>query len=111
MSDALNEPEVAENGYDVPSPLALKRWLDIRYNESGDLRFIHAGNMLCELEELRRTPAASPGGMTDPTDCVEFYDLMQTYRHTPIVDQMATCSAYEAVRDYVRSAIAKGVKP
>lgn len=31
----------------------LKLWLDERYNESGDMRFIEAGNALIELTERR----------------------------------------------------------
>jgi lipopolysaccharide biosynthesis regulator YciM len=33
----------------------------------------------------------------------EFYELMQTYRHTPVTDQEAAVMAYEAVKSHVRS--------
>ncbi len=31
----------------------------------------------------------------------EFYELMQTYRHTPVVDQAAVVAAFEAVKAFV----------
>ncbi len=31
----------------------------------------------------------------------EFYDLMQTYRHTPVIDQAAVVAAFEAVKAFV----------
>ena len=31
----------------------------------------------------------------------EFYELMQTYRHTPIEKQTETVEAYNAVKDYI----------
>ena len=32
----------------------------------------------------------------------EFYNLMQTYRHTPITEQKATTQAYEAIKTFIR---------
>lgn len=34
-------------------------------------------------------------------ECEEFYNLMQTYRHTPMADQSATLAAYHAVIKYI----------
>ena len=33
----------------------------------------------------------------------EFYDLMQAYRNTPLADQKAVVTAYEAVKTYLRN--------
>lgn len=38
-------------------------------------------------------------------ECEEFYTLMQTYRHAPVVDQAATLEAYRAVRTYIAKEI------
>lgn len=42
---------VAENSFDKQTPLALKLWLDSLYNETGDLRYIHAGNFLMAYDD------------------------------------------------------------
>lgn len=34
-------------------------------------------------------------------ECEEFYNLMQAYRHAPVVDQAATVEAYEAVKRWL----------
>lgn len=38
-------------------------------------------------------------------DSREFYELMQTYRHTPAIEFVQVNEAYEAVRFYVRDSI------
>ena len=38
----------------------------------------------------------------DPLDSQEFYELMQAYRHTPVVKQAETASAFEAVKQFIR---------
>lgn len=35
-------------------------------------------------------------------DEVDFYDLMQAYRHTPMTEQDKTVERYEAVKDWIR---------
>lgn len=35
-------------------------------------------------------------------DEVDFYDLMQAYRHTPMTDQDKTVERYEAVKEWIR---------
>ena len=35
-------------------------------------------------------------------DEVDFYDLMQAYRHTSMADQDETVERYEAVKDWIR---------
>ena len=35
-------------------------------------------------------------------DDVDFYDLMQSYRHTPMTEQDKTVERYEAVKDWIR---------
>lgn len=32
----------------------------------------------------------------------EFYELMQAYRHAPVVDQAAVVAAFEAVKQIIR---------
>src|SRR6185436_5005275 len=49
LSAQPQEVGAAENSFDKQSPLNLKLWLDTRYNATGDLRYIHAGNALMEL--------------------------------------------------------------
>lgn len=53
---------------------------------------------------------SSGSGEVDPLDCIEFYDLMQAYRHAPIADQVAACAAYDAVRRYIRALSASAGK-
>jgi hypothetical protein len=38
----------------------------------------------------------------DRLNDVDFYDLMQAYRHTPMNDQKKTVERYEAVKDWIR---------
>ena len=35
-------------------------------------------------------------------DEVDFYDLMQAYRHTPMTEQEKTAERYEAVKQWIR---------
>lgn len=35
-------------------------------------------------------------------DEVDFYDLMQAYRHAPMADQDKTVERYEAVKEWIR---------
>lgn len=44
--------------------------------------------------------------MKDVWEGKDFYDLMQAYRHTPIVDQHAVVENYETVKGYIREQIA-----
>src|SRR6185436_10587515 len=57
LSAQPQEVGAAENSFDKQSPLNLKLWLDTRYNATGDLRYIHAGNALMELIELHSRPS------------------------------------------------------
>ena len=44
--------------------------------------------------------------MSEPVawpECREFYELMQAYRHAPLVDQTATIGAYESVKEWLRA--------
>lgn len=38
-------------------------------------------------------------------ECEEFYNLMQNYRHAPIVDVHRVCETYEAVEAFIQSHI------
>lgn len=38
----------------------------------------------------------------DELESQEFYDLMQVYRHTPILYQKSTTKAFEDVKKYIR---------
>lgn len=52
--------------------------------------------------------------MSDILDEQEFYELMQSYRHAPTVDQNAVTEAYEAVKAFLRDnqdAIQDGSQP
>lgn len=40
----------------------------------------------------------------------DFYELMQTYRHTLITDQVGTSKAYELVKDYIKANFVSKVK-
>jgi len=51
-------------------------------------------------------PAPEPQGAAHSPEDKEFYYLMQTYRHWPLVDQEGTIDAYNAVLDYVRKSTA-----
>lgn len=39
-------------------------------------------------------------------DSKEFYDLCQTYRHTPVSNQTATCAAFSELIIYIDKALA-----
>jgi len=41
----------------------------------------------------------------DPLESVEFYELMQIYRHAPTYDQQAVIAAFEAVKAFLRTVI------
>jgi hypothetical protein len=45
-----------------------------------------------------------PDGGERRVDSQEFYELMQRYRHMPIIEQAATTEAFEAVKNWVESA-------
>jgi hypothetical protein len=38
----------------------------------------------------------------DPLESQEFFDLMQAYRHAPIVNQAAVVDAYDKVKRFIR---------
>ena len=43
--------------------------------------------------------------MCDFLEGKEFYNLMQTYRHTPVVDQDTVLAAYEAIKRFIREGV------
>jgi hypothetical protein len=52
----------------------------------------------CKAAEPEQERAAGPGW----PECKDFYDLMQAYRHWPLVDQKGTIERYEAVKSWLR---------
>ena len=45
--------------------------------------------------------------MSDYLDDRDFYELMQSYRHSDIADQKGVIEAFEAVKAYIRAALAQ----
>jgi hypothetical protein len=57
------------------------------------------------------TAIAEPAWLDDAFESREFYELMQTYRHAPVMDQPAVCVAFEAVKQYCRDVIFDNYRP
>ena len=74
----------------------LDRWLElVKEGKWRELR----------LDEAQALIARPPAAAVD-LDSQELYELMQTYRHTPLGDQLATVDAFEAVKSWLRAALA-----
>lgn len=56
-------------------------------------------------------PAPSDSERVDWPECEEFYNLMQAYRHTPVVHIAAVKQNYEAVKTWLRRALSSEQAP
>lgn len=86
---------------------------DKEYTHHCVLQADHQGKHKFSCSQVAQ-PAPSPstpivpgtaGLSADWPECKEFYDLMQYYRHAPVIDQPFTVKRYELVKEWLRSQV------
>lgn len=93
----------------VPSKTSGGEWWFVRHDRDCFITLIAQRDQFIPPEQETAWNTRTSAPPRDALETQEFYDLMQSYRHTSAIDQAKVCERFEAIKAFLHASFAAPV--